>query len=217
MTGRGFFLVFEGLEGVGKTTHARSLVERLHRAGVPCRAVREPGGTPAGERVRGVVLDPELAISAEAELLLLLAARAELVRSVVLPALERGEVVVADRYEMSTLAYQGIARGLGEEHVKHLNEFATGGLRPDAVVLLQAPPGEGLRRKSGEADRLERETEAFFGRVAEAYERLARETPGVIVVDSSAGQEEVQARIVQELAGRWPETFGDAAGLPDGA
>lgn len=216
MGGRGgFFLVFEGVEGAGKSTHARRLERRLERAGIPCRAVREPGGTPVGERIRPVVLDPGLQVSPEAELLLLLAARAEFVRKLVRPALARGEVVVADRYELSTLAYQGVARGLGLERVRRLNEFATGGLRPDCVVLLQVDPEEGLRRKGGDTDRMEREAADFHARVAAAYAELAREVPDVIVVDTEPVKRAVEARILRELAARWPETFGQAAGLRD--
>lgn len=206
-TKRGFFLVLEGVEGAGKSTHARRLTARLQAAGVPCKLAREPGGTPVGERIREVVLDPRLRVSPEAELLLLLAARAEFVREVVCPALERGEVVVADRYELSTLAYQGVARGLGVERVRELNAFATGGLAPDAILLLTVDPGEGLRRKGDEADRLEREADEFHRRVAEAYDGLTRELPGVIVVDTDAPRDRVEARIVQELRSRWPETF----------
>lgn len=209
----GFFLVFEGVEGAGKSSHARWLVRRLSEAGVPSRLVREPGGTPAGERVRELVLDPVLRISAEAELLLLLAARAEFVRRVVRPALAAGEVVVADRYEMSTFAYQGAARGLDEQMVRRLNAFATGGLRPHAVVLLTVDVEEGLRRKGGGADRMEREGLAFHRRVARAYRQLARGDPTVIEVDTAAEPKEVQAAIVRELAARWPETFSMEQGV----
>lgn len=203
----GFFLVFEGVEGAGKSTHARRLAARIQAAGVPCRLARDPGGTPVGERIREVVLDPGLRVEPEAELLLLLAARAELVREVIRPALERGEVVIGDRYELSTLAYQGMARGLGVERVRELNGFATEGLAPDAIVLLTVDAGEGLRRKRGEADRLEREAGGFHRRVAEAYRELTRELPGVIVVSGDGSRDEVEARIVQELTARWPETF----------
>lgn len=206
-SGRGFFVVFEGVEGAGKSTHARRLAARLQAARIPCLLTREPGGTPVGERIRQVVLDPGLAVSAETELLLLLAARAEFVRSVVQPALERGEVVIADRFDLSTLAYQGAGRGLGVDQVRALNEFATGGLAPDALLFLRVDPGEGLRRKSDAADRLERETDAFHRRVAEAYEELTCELSGVIVVDTTIPCDEVEARILQALATRWPETF----------
>lgn len=208
----GFFLVFEGVEGAGKSTHARRLTERLEAAGRSVLRVREPGGTAVGERIREVVLDPGLAMSPETELLLILAARAEFVRRVVRPALEEGRVVVADRYELSSFAYQGIARGLGLEEVRRLNAFATGGLAPDAVVLLAVAPEEGLRRKDGTADRMERERGGFHRRVAEAYERLADEEPRILRVDSSGPKGEVEARIQQELLRRWPETFDLGSG-----
>ena len=116
----GLFIAFEGGEGAGKSTHLRRLTERLDRLGIAHLLVREPGGTPAGERIRQIVLDPETLIFAETELLLYLASRAEFVNRVVRPALERGELVLADRFEMSTYAYQGLARGLGLERVKDL-------------------------------------------------------------------------------------------------
>lgn len=216
---KGLFLVFEGVEGAGKTTLARWLGGRLAEAGVPSRVVREPGGTSAGERVRDVVLDPELEMSAEMELLLVLAARAEFVRRVVRPALEAGEVVIADRYELSTFAYQGIARGLGLDRVKPLNAFATGGLSPDAVFLLEVDPREGLERKARglarveRLDRLEREGERFLRRVAEAYSRLAESEPNVIRVSTTGSVEEVREAVVEELTRRFPETFARGAGL----
>lgn len=203
----GFFLVFEGVEGSGKSNHARRLARRLSEAGASIRLVREPGGTPAGERIRELVLDPAVRISPETELLLLLAARAEFVRRVVRPALAAGDLVIADRYEMSTFAYQGAARGLDEQVVRRLNAFATGGLRPDAVVLLTVDVEEGLRRKGGGTDRMEREGLAFHRRVARAYRELADGDPSVIQVDTAAAPKEVEAAIVRELAARWPETF----------
>lgn len=199
--------MFEGVEGAGKSTHLRLLAERLRRKGIPHCVVREPGGTPAGERIRRVVLDPVLDICAEAELLLMLAARAEFVRRLVRPALARGEVVLADRYELSTFAYQGIARGLGLDTVRRLNAFATGGLEPDAVILLAVEPEAGRRRKRGAADRIEREPDEFFLRVAAAYRELAERVPGIITVDGDLAVPDVQERILQELARRWPETF----------
>lgn len=215
----GLFLVFEGVEGAGKTTLARWLGGRLREAGVPSRVVREPGGTSAGERVREIVLDPELEMSPEMELLLVLAARAEFVRRVVRPALDAGEVVIADRYELSTFAYQGIARGLGLDRVRRLNDFATGGLSPDAVLLLEVGAEEGLERKARglarvEAlDRLEREGEGFLRRVADAYAALAEREPNVIRVPAAGSLSEVRETVVEELTRRFPETFARGAGL----
>lgn len=205
----GLFLVLEGIEGSGKSTQAARLARRLEARGVEHTVVREPGGTEAGERIRDVVLDPALDVTPETELLLILAARAEFVRRRVEPALERGQVVVADRYDLSTLAYQGIARGLGLERVRALNRFATGGREPDVTLVLMVDPEEGRRRRAGlPADRMEREDEAFHREVARAYERLAREEAEVVAVDGSGSPDEVERRILEVLAGRWPQTFG---------
>lgn len=206
-SGAGLLVVFEGVEGAGKTSHIRRTSARLERSGIAHISVREPGGTEAGERIRRIVLDPASTLQPETELLLVLAARAEFVRRVVGPALDRGELVLADRYELSTFAYQGAARGLGLEQVRVLNRFATGGIQPDATVLLTVEPALGQGRKRGTRDRLERETEEFHRRVARAYADLARTEPGIIVVPSDGTAEEVQDRIWSELSARWPERF----------
>ena len=203
----GLFIAFEGGEGAGKSTHLRRVTERLDHLGVAYLLVREPGGTPAGERIRQIVLDPNTPIFAETELLLYLASRAEFVNRVVRPALERGELVLADRFEMSTYAYQGLARGLGLDRVKDLNAFATGGLKPDGTVLLALDPDVGRGRQRGQADRLEREHADFHRAVAEAYEALADSEPGVITIWSDGPMEDVQERLWTELSARWPERF----------
>lgn len=172
-----------------------------------CLMAREPGGTPGGERIRDVVLDPGLQLGAEAELLLYLASRAEFVSRIVRPALEGGRLVIADRYELSTLAYQGLARGLGLEKVRRLNRWATGGLKPDAVVLLRVDPSTGRRRKEGAPDRLESESGEFFRRVSEAYDELARNEPEVVVVDADGSADDVERRVIDRLASTWPGTF----------
>ena len=205
----GLFLVLEGVEGSGKTTQADRLARRLQAREVEHTVVREPGGTDAGERIREVVLDPDLEVAPETELLLILAARAEIVRRRVEPALARGEVVLADRYELSTFAYQGIARGLGLEEVRALNRFATGGRRPDATLVLLVDPEESRRRRTElPPDRMEGEGDAFHGAVARAYERLAREEPGAVAVDGSGTPEEVEGRLLEVLSARWPSIFG---------
>src|SRR5918995_5233813 len=130
---RGRFVTLEGIDRSGKTTQAKLLCEAL---GEEACCVREPGGTPAGERVREVLKAPEIDLSAEAEALLFSAARAELVRQVIRPALEQGRIVVSDRFLDSSLAYQGAARGLGEEEIGRMNDIATGGLCPDLTLLL---------------------------------------------------------------------------------
>ena len=203
----GLFIVFEGVEGAGKTTHLRRLSRRLDQLGVAHVVVREPGGTPAGERIRDIILDPGAELFSETELLLLLAARAEFVRRVVQPALERGELVLGDRYELSTLAYQGAARGIGMDRVREINAFATAGLKPDGTVLLRVDPESGRGRKTDAADRMERESVAFHRAVADAYDELAETEPEVIPINSGDTPDAVHRRIWEELSSRWPGRF----------
>jgi dTMP kinase len=169
----GLFVTFEGIDRSGKTTQARLLCDAL---GDECLAVREPGGTPVGERVREVLKDPSIEIGREAEALLFAAARAELVSNVIRPALAEGRVVVSDRFLDSSLAYQGHARGLGVEEVERVNRFATGGLTPDLTLLLWIDPAAAAAR-AGEADRFEDEGERLQREVLAAYEELADADP----------------------------------------
>ena len=211
---RGVFVVFEGIEGSGKSTQARMLAEWLAAHGVPHRRVREPGGTPVGEEIRRLMLDGD-ELPARAELFLTLAARAVHVDEVLAPALAAGEVVVADRYELSTLAYQGYGRGLPLEEVRRLNRLATGGLSPDVTLLLEVPVavGEARRRAAGrDADRIEGAGDAFHARVAEAYALLAEIEPRVERVDATADPARVHAEVLRRLNARFPETFPLRAG-----
>ena len=171
---RGLFVTFEGIDRSGKTTQARLLCEALGDAAL---GVREPGGTPAGERVRDLLKDARVPLGAEAEALLFAAARAELVERVIRPALDAGRVVVSDRYLDSSLAYQGGARGLGVEEVERINRFATGGLVPDLTFLLEIDPPAAAER-AGESDRFEDEGAALQQAVLAAYERLVAADPG---------------------------------------
>jgi dTMP kinase len=170
---RGLFVTFEGIDRSGKTTQAGLLVDAL---GDDALGVREPGGTPAGEKVREILKDPSVALSPEAEALLFAAARSELVADVILPALDQGKVVVSDRFLDSSLAYQGGARGLGIDDVERVNEFATRGLKPDITFLLELPPEEAASR-AGETDRFEEEGSELQAAVGAAYEALVSADP----------------------------------------
>ena len=171
----GLFVTLEGIDRSGKTSQSRRLCEAL---GDEALCVREPGGTPVGERVRELLKDPAVEIGPEAEALLFAAARAELVAEVIRPALADGLVVISDRYLDSSLAYQGHARGLGMEEVERINRFATGGLVPDLTLLLEISPEAAAARRDGADDRFEQEGAALQRAVAEAYERLAAAEPG---------------------------------------
>jgi dTMP kinase len=170
---RGLFVTFEGIDRSGKTTQAGLLVDAL---GDDALGVREPGGTPAGEKVREILKDPSVALSPEAEALLFAAARSELVADVILPALDAGKVVVSDRYLDSSLAYQGGARGLGIDDVERVNQFATRGLKPDITFLLELAPEEAATR-AGESDRFEEEGNELQAAVGAAYEALVSADP----------------------------------------
>ena len=194
---RGRLITIEGLDGAGKTTLARALVERLDASGTVAELLREPGGVAAAERIRELVKDPGLEIAPRAEALLYAAARAQLVQQRLEPLLERGTLVVLDRFVDSSLAYQGAGRGLGLEQVRTINEFATRGLTPDLTLLLRLSPDAG-RERQGERglapDRLERESEQFFARIAAAYEELARAEPQRIrVIDGAQPPQDVLA------------------------
>ena len=170
---KGCFVVLEGGEGAGKSTQAALLARWLRDRGVPCTLAREPGSTGVGEAIREVVLGrTDLEMPAESELLLILAARAAFVREVVRPALARGDVVVADRFDLSTLAYQGYGRGLDLARVRAAMELATGGLRADLYLVLDVPVAEGAARRraaGGSADRIERAGADFLRAVREGY------------------------------------------------
>lgn len=214
---RGVFVTFEGGDGVGKSTHIRYVANELRRAGREVVCLREPGGTGIGESLRAMVLDPDNGeISSEAELLMYEAARAQLVREVIRPALERGAVVLCDRFSDSTIAYQAYGRGLPLDFVRRANAFATGGIVPDRTILLVL----GNTRKSlaratgaGTGDRMEQAGEVFHSRVNRAFLKFAKRDPKRIrIVRSSSSRKATAAAVAAELADILPELSARAEG-----
>ena len=206
------FVVFEGVEGSGKTTQSRALKRRLVREGYQATLLQEPGGTPTGERIRRWLLKGGRDITPLAELFLFSASRAPLVQSVIRPALDRGEIVVCDRYIYSTVTYQGYGRGIALDTIRQINQIATGGLLPELVVLLDLAPDDGLTRKAGRPlDRIEQEQLEFHHRVRQGYLQQAREDPQRwLVLDSSqsiaAISDSIWKRVSKMLKGmHYPE------------
>ena len=194
------FVTFEGLDGSGKTTQVELLKKHLEREGREVVTTREPGGTEVGEHIRNVVLHLDHPVVPWAEAALFAAARAQLVAEVIRPALERGAVVLCDRYVDSSLAYQGIARGLGVDRVLELNLRATGDLLPDRTFLLLVEPGESRRRGGDTRDRIEREDDDFVRKVDSAYRRLAELFPSrILAVDGSLDPERLAETIRGQL------------------
>jgi dTMP kinase len=210
---RGAFVTVEGVEGAGKTTQVALLAERLRGSGREVLVVREPGGTPLAEEARRLALDPALDLGAPAELFLMLVARADLVHHVVGPALALGTTVLADRFDLSTRAYQIGGRGLPEPDVTAANRLATGGVAPDLVVVLDVAPEVGRARQAAAGkrrDRLELAGDAFHARVAEAFRAAAG--PGILHLPADAPPSAVHAALWGELARRFPLTFSPDAG-----
>ena len=199
---RGRFITFEGSEGCGKTTQIQRLCARLEDEGREILLTREPGGTAAGEKIRDLLqYAPEgEGLTAEAEVLLFTASRAQLVREQIMPAIERGVYVLADRFLDSTTVYQGVARGLDASAVAAINRFAVGECMPDMTFLLDLDIQEGRRRVSersrGDEDRMERETDAFFEKVRRGYLDLAGSEPErIIVLDAMESPDQVAREI----------------------
>ena len=192
MTGRGRFIVFEGGEACGKSTQARRLADRLGAL-----FTFEPGATALGQQMRAIVLDPDTPdLDARAEALLIAADKAQHVWAVIEPALAAGRDVVCDRFVDSALAYQGFGRGLDLEHLEQVLDFATNGLRPDLVLLLEVPEAVADARLGAQRDRLEAESQAFHRRVRDGFRTLAGADPKRwVVVDGDGSVDEVSARI----------------------
>lgn len=214
------FLTFEGIDGCGKTTQVARLLawlaERAQPGAPPALHVREPGGSPVGERIRALVLDRAIEIGPAAEALLYAASRAELVRSVIVPALADGRTVVADRFLDSSLAYQAVARGLGFEEVLAANRLAVGACVPDLTVLLRIAPSLAATRRAADKragegagdDRIEAEGVELQARVAQAYDELAERWPERIRVVDASGSVDATWQLVREAVA---PVFGAAA------
>jgi dTMP kinase len=199
------FIVFEGGEGAGKSTQSRALADYLEARGHSVRRTREPGGTPAAEAIRAVLLDPaNTGLDDRAEALLFAAARGDHAARVIRPALAAGDIVISDRYLDSSVAYQGVARDLGAERVADLSLWATGGLVPDLTIVLDVDPAVGLARVVG-PDRLESEPVEWHRRVRQAFLDIAAATPDrYLVLDGTRPVEDLAveiATVVSDLVG----------------
>jgi dTMP kinase len=213
----GRLLVIEGPEGAGKSTQIARLAKSLRAREVAHLVVREPGGTPTGERIRTLLLDSTHDMHPATEALLFLASRAELIAQTIKPALSEGKLVIADRFFLSTYAYQVGGRGLSEERVRAANALATQGLVPDLTVLLLNHAAEGLARadRRGSRDRIERADNAFHERVAASFTRFETQTwqqahpecGPIVAVDATQPESVVYERVRSVLEERWPETF----------
>jgi dTMP kinase len=198
------FIVFDGVEGCGKSTQARLLAEALQARGERVVQTLEPGGTAIGEAIRGLLLDPQFSEMHElTEAFLFCADRAQHVLEVIRPALEAGKVVVSDRYASSTMVYQGFAGGLGAEAVEVLTWYATKGTQPDLLVILDIDPAEGMRRKRGdEADRIEQKSGEFHQRVREGFVQYAEHQGNrAVVLDGDRPAEVIAAEVMELVLG----------------
>ncbi|SDS35642.1 thymidylate kinase [Halopseudomonas xinjiangensis] len=206
----GLFITFEGPEGAGKSTNLKIFAEALSEAGCQPLLTREPGGTPVAEQIRGVLLaDHDEPVAADAELLLVFAARAQHLQALIRPALEHGRVVISDRFTDATYAYQGGGRGIDPQRIALLEDWVQGALRPDLVVVFDVPVEIGLERARARnaLDRFEREPNAFFDAVRSTYlARAAADPARYRIVDASGALEDVRARmqpVIDEVLERW--------------
>jgi dTMP kinase len=201
----GFFLVVEGADASGKTTLVRRLENEYGRLGRRVTSVREPGGTALSEKVRRILLDPAVSMNTRSELFLYLAARAQLVDDVIVPALQRGDLVIADRFSLSTFAYQIGGRGLPARAVISADRLARAGLAPDLTLLLTVTSKQSADRRRGSTrklDRIERESPSFFRAVRTEYRRWGHGRPRIVVIDSGLGADAVYDRARQLLSRR---------------
>ncbi|MEW6237284.1 MAG: dTMP kinase [Candidatus Omnitrophota bacterium] len=216
----GYFITVEGIEGAGKTTIVKRLTNLLQEMGHPCVSCREPGGTEAAELIRNLLLDASIPLYPETELLLMEAARAQLMREIVLPSLEAGKIVLLDRHGDSTLAYQGFGRGLEADSILWLNRFAANRRSPDLTLLLDVDVRMGLARTrkrnspSAASDRFESETIEFLERARQGFLSMARNEPErFCVVSTNVGEEEMWAQTERAVLDRLQNLGVVAKGL----
>ncbi|HEY7980280.1 MAG TPA: dTMP kinase [Candidatus Eremiobacteraceae bacterium] len=203
----GLFVTFEGVEGAGKSTQVRLLHEYLSGTTIPFIFTREPGGTPLGEKLRQLLIDPLGQMAPESEALILNASRAELVDKILERGLAEGRLIVCDRFWDATLAYQGFGRGLPIDTLLTITMFAARRLQPDLTFLLDVSPSvsrERLKSRTAIPDRMERESSAFHERVAEGYRRLAAAEPHrFVTIDGTGAEEEIAVEVRQIVLSRW--------------
>jgi len=198
----GIFITFEGVEGSGKSTQIDLLAGYFKNRGYNIVVTREPGGTKIGDRIRDILLNPDLSgMNSYTELFLYVASRAQLVSEVIKPALAAGKIVLCDRFADSSLTYQGFGRGLPLGEIKRLNEWTTQGIRPQVTIVLVISPEHGLDRATRKsADRMEQETIDFHRRVGEGYKELAREYPDrICLIDATTNPEDIHRTIVETV------------------
>jgi dTMP kinase len=212
-------IVFEGPEGAGKTTQLQLVATMLRRRGDDVATFREPGGTPVGDAIRTVLLDPGSDVTPTAEALLFMASRAQLVEREIRPALDRGATVLLDRFFLATYAYQAIGRGLEERAIRSANQIAAAGLVPDLTLLFRLPVEVGLARafdrNRGGHDRMERADRAFHERVARGFDTFADPTwqaahpecGRIVAIDATGTPDDVFARVVDTFEAGWPGSF----------
>jgi len=209
------FLSLDGIDGTGKTTQCRMLVDWLNAAGVRAIGCRDPGGTPLGDQLRQILLASASELSPRAEALLFMASRAELVTRVIRPALESGQVVVSDRFVMANVVYQGHARGISPEDVWTVGRFSTGGILPDLTIVLDLPVDQAIARRARTADRMEGRGHEYLEKVRQGFRAEAMRQPeSVVLVDASPDADTVQRRL-REIVGSFLSKFGLVIGVSE--
>ena len=203
MTRSGYFISFEGIEGAGKSTQAELLVKHLDKEGYPVKFVREPGGTPVGEKIRAILADPNLDITPLAEVLLLSASRSQLVEQFIRPQLGEGSIVVCDRFFDSTAAYQGYGRGVHLTQIREVSDMCTWGVRPDLTILIDIDPQKGLGRVRTRSvanltrlDRLENMDLDFHEKVREGFLELAQDEIRFRIFDGQVPPQDLSTKII---------------------